>query len=54
MPPSSILTVAVVWSFRRLVAAIPRHEIGPTILLLSAVAQWVTSVFSYLRGGTGD
>ena len=44
---SGILTVAMIWSLGLLVAAIPKHEIDPKILLRSAVALWVTNVLVF-------
>jgi hypothetical protein len=44
---SGILTVAMVWSLALLVAAIPKHEIAPKILLRSAVSLWVTNVLVF-------
>jgi len=44
---SGILTIALLWSLGLLVAAIPRHEINPKTLLLSAVALWVTNILVF-------
>ena len=44
---SGILTIAMIWSLGLLVAAIPKHEIDPKILLRSAVALWVTNVLVF-------
>lgn len=44
---SGILTVALIWSLGLLVAAIPKHEIDPKVLLRSAVALWVTNVLVF-------
>src|SRR5215470_8054898 len=44
---SGVLTLAMVWSLGLLVAAIPKHEIDPKILLRSAVALWVTNVLVF-------
>jgi Protein of unknown function (DUF1345) len=44
---SCILTVALIWSLGLLVAAIPKHEIDPKILLRSSVALWVTNVLVF-------
>lgn len=44
---SGILTVALIWSLWLLVAAIPKHEIHPGILLRSAVILWVTNVLVF-------
>jgi hypothetical protein len=37
----------MIWSLGLLVAAIPKHEIDPKILLRSAVALWVTNVLVF-------
>jgi hypothetical protein len=44
---SGILTIAMIWSLGLLVAAIPKHEIDPTILLRSAVTLWVTNILVF-------
>jgi len=44
---SAILTLALIWSLGLLVAAIPKHEIDPKVLLRSAVALWVTNVLVF-------
>ena len=44
---SGILTLAMIWSLGLLVAAIPKHEIEPKILLRSAVALWVTNILVF-------
>jgi hypothetical protein len=44
---SGILTISMIWSLGLLVAAIPKHEIDPKILLRSAIALWVTNVFVF-------
>jgi hypothetical protein len=44
---SGLLTIAMIWSLGLLVAAIPKHEIDPKILLRSAVALWVTNVLVF-------
>jgi hypothetical protein len=44
---SGVLTIAMVWSLGLLVAAIPKHEIEPKILLRSAVALWVTNMLVF-------
>src|SRR6266478_7012436 len=44
---SGILTIAMIWSLGLLVAAIPKHEIEPKILLRSAVALWVTNILVF-------
>ena len=44
---SGLLTIAMIWSIGLLVAAIPKHEIDPKILLRSAVALWVTNVLVF-------
>lgn len=44
---SGILTLALVWSLGLLVAAIPKHDIDPKILLRSAVALWVTNILVF-------
>ena len=44
---SGILTIALIWSLGLLVAAIPKHEIDPKVLLRSAVALWVTNILVF-------
>jgi hypothetical protein len=44
---SGILTIAMIWSLDLLVAAIPKREIDPRILLRSAVALWVTNILVF-------
>jgi hypothetical protein len=44
---TGILTTAMIWSLGLLVAAIPKHEIDPKILLRSAVALWVTNILIF-------
>jgi hypothetical protein len=44
---SGILTIAMIWSLGLLVAAIPKHDIDPKTLLLSAVALWVTNILVF-------
>jgi hypothetical protein len=44
---SGILTLAMIWSLGLLVAAIPKQEIEPKILLRSAVALWVTNILVF-------
>jgi len=44
---SGILTIAMIWSLGLLVAAIPKHEIAPKILLQSAVALWITNILVF-------
>src|SRR3984893_5740374 len=44
---TGILTIAMIWSLGLLVAAIPKHEIDPKILLRSAVALWVTNILVF-------
>jgi hypothetical protein len=44
---SGILTVAMIWSLGLLVAAIPKHQIDPKMLLRSAVALWVTNILVF-------
>ena len=44
---SGILTIAMIWSLGSLVAAIPKHEIAPKILLQSAVALWITNILVF-------
>src|SRR6266446_5427618 len=44
---SGILTISMIWSLGLLVAAIPKHEIDPKILLRSAIALWVTNVLVF-------
>src|ERR1700745_1301908 len=44
---SAILTLALIWSLGLLVAAIPKHEIDPKVLLRSAVALWVTNILVF-------
>ncbi len=44
---SGILTIAMIWSLGLLVAAIPKHEIDPKVLLRSAVALWVTNILVF-------
>jgi hypothetical protein len=44
---SGILTIAMVWSLGRLVAAIPGHAIDPKALLRSAAALWVTNILVF-------
>ncbi len=44
---TGILTIAMIWSLGLLVAAIPKHEIDPKILLRSAVALWVTNILIF-------
>jgi hypothetical protein len=44
---SGILTMAMIWSLDLLVAAIPKREIDPRILLRSAVALWVTNILVF-------
>jgi hypothetical protein len=44
---SGILTLALIWSLGLLVAAIPKHDIDPKILLRSAVALWVTNILVF-------
>lgn len=44
---SGILTLALIWSLGLLVAAIPKHDIDPKVLLRSAVALWVTNILVF-------
>ena len=44
---NGILTIAMIWSLGRLVAAIPGHAIDPKTLLRSAVALWVTNILVF-------
>jgi hypothetical protein len=44
---SGILTIAMIWSLGLLVAAIPKHEIDPKVLLRSALALWVTNILVF-------
>lgn len=44
---SGILTAAMIWSLGLLVAAIPQHRIGPTVLLRSAVSLWGTNILVF-------
>jgi hypothetical protein len=51
---SGILTIAMIWSLGSLVAAIPKHEIAPKILLQSAVALWITNILSRHAFSVGE
>ena len=44
---SGILTTAMIWSLALLIAALPKHEVDPKILLRSAVALWVTNILVF-------
>jgi hypothetical protein len=37
----------MIWSLALLIAALPKHEVDPKILLRSAVALWVTNILVF-------
>lgn len=44
---SGILTIAMIWSLGLLIAAIPKRQIDPKVLLRSAVALWLTNILVF-------